>query len=65
MPKWARHPFWSLFFPTGADEWAKLLESVPGLTVAYKELYPPKGESVPGFWDKLFVLFRKESATDA
>jgi SAM-dependent methyltransferase len=66
MPTWIRHPFWfwSLFFPSGADEWAKRLERVPGLTVIYKECYPPKGQSIPGYWDKLFVLFRKEVATD-
>jgi 2-polyprenyl-3-methyl-5-hydroxy-6-metoxy-1,4-benzoquinol methylase len=59
MPKWIRHPFWSLFFPSGADEWAKLLENTPGLTVVHKESYPPDGQSIPGYWEKLFVLFRK------
>jgi predicted TPR repeat methyltransferase len=65
MPKWIRHPFWSLFFPMGADTWAKLLESVHGLTVVYKEsyAYASKGQSIPGYWDKLFVIFRKEPAT--
>jgi SAM-dependent methyltransferase len=64
MPKWIRHPFWSFLLPSGADEWAKLLERTPGLTVVHKERYPP-GQSIPGFWDKLFVVFRKESAKGA
>jgi len=62
MPEWVRRPFWSNFLPTGADEWAKILEDTPGLTVLHKEIYPPDGHSIPGFWDKLFVLFRKETA---
>jgi SAM-dependent methyltransferase len=64
MPKWTRHSFWSLFLPSGADVWTKLLESSPSLTVVHKERYPPEGESIPGYWDKLFVLFRKKPATD-
>jgi SAM-dependent methyltransferase len=61
MPKLMRHPFWSLFFPSGADEWANLLKSAPGLTVVHEECYPPKGQSTPGHWDKLVVLFRKDA----
>ncbi len=43
MPKWVRHPFWSLFLLPGADEWGKQLENTPGLTVVHKECYPPNG----------------------
>jgi SAM-dependent methyltransferase len=64
MPKWVRHPFWGLFFPTGADEWADLLERTAGLTLVYKESYPPAGHSIPGYWDKVFALFRKEPAIE-
>lgn len=65
MPKWTRHPYWNLIFPSGADEWAKALESIPGLIAVHKTLYPPKGVKIPGYWDKLFILFRKEHATDS
>jgi len=62
MPKWIRHPFWSFLLPSGADEWASLLERSPELTVVHKECYVPSNKS-PGYWDKLFVLFRKAPAT--
>ncbi|HEY4381880.1 MAG TPA: SAM-dependent methyltransferase [Acidobacteriaceae bacterium] len=65
MPKSIRHPFWSLFFPSGADEWAKRLERAGGLAVARKECYPAHGRSIPEFWAKLFVLFRKQPASGA
>ncbi|MGA8728535.1 MAG: hypothetical protein WB608_07270, partial [Terracidiphilus sp.] len=64
MPKWIRHPFWSFFFPSGADEWAGLLQGTPGLSVVHKEGYPPPGQSIPGYWDKLFVLYRKQTPSD-
>jgi len=64
MPKGIRHRFWNLFFPSGADEWAKLLEDVPSLSAIHKEIYPPAGQSIPGWWDKLFVLYRKVPATE-
>jgi SAM-dependent methyltransferase len=62
MPKWVRHPFWSLFLPTGADGWMKLLQACPDLKMVYKESYPADGRSTPEFWEKLFVVFRKEPA---
>jgi len=62
MPKVVRHPIWSALFPSGADQWARLIENTPGLEAVHREFYPPKGESVPGWWDKLFVVYRKGPA---
>jgi SAM-dependent methyltransferase len=60
MPRFFRHPFWSPFFSAGADQWAKVIASTPGLNVVHREIYPPKGQGVPGWWEKLFVVYRKE-----
>ncbi len=62
MPKWVRHSFWSLLLPTGADQWAKVLGRTPGLTVVHRECYRPDRKNHPEFWEKLFVLFRKQPA---
>ena len=60
MPIVFRNRFCSRFFPRGADEWARLLERVPGFEVVHKERYRyPPSEDTAEYWDKLFVLFRK------
>lgn len=60
MPRGVRHPLWSTFLPSGADVWAHRIRSAPGLTVVHTEAYPPPGKAAPGFWDKLFVIYRND-----
>lgn len=62
LPKSFRGRFWRLCLPKGADGWADLLEAIPGLHPIYKEVYPPEGQRIPGYWDKLIVLFKKNLA---
>ncbi len=65
MPKGFRHALWSVVLPTGADAWAKLLGRAPGFNIVHKEEYSYSqiGQPAPEYWDKLFVLFRKERET--